>query len=164
MFLYNKLKQYIWSCGYQTSAALIQQEYGKTYYEESFYSRFTVLIIKRSLFSPSALNLLSVGNNIVEIGANWIHGPSEENPVFCLARQYGLLDPEALTPENQAMDVGGHSPWVPRFFSSSGSQIFIQNSYLLFGWFKINNVLITPTPNLVGTSGQSICTKGRDNS
>lgn len=43
--------------------------------------------------------------------------------MFCLARQYGLLDPEALTPENQAMDVGGHPPWVPNIFSSSGLKI-----------------------------------------
>ncbi|XP_071336862.1 peroxisomal N(1)-acetyl-spermine/spermidine oxidase-like [Trachinotus anak] len=64
-----------------------------------------------------------LGDNIVEIGANWIHGPSEGNPVFCLARQYGLLDPEALTPENQAMDVGGHPPWVPNVFSSSGRKL-----------------------------------------
>lgn len=61
-----------------------------------------------------------LGDKIIEIGANWIHGPSEENPVFCLARQYGLLDPEALTPENQALDFGEHSPWVPNIFSSSG--------------------------------------------
>uniref|UniRef100_A0A8C6TYD4 Amine oxidase domain-containing protein n=1 Tax=Neogobius melanostomus TaxID=47308 RepID=A0A8C6TYD4_9GOBI len=64
-----------------------------------------------------------MGNNIVEIGAHCIHGPSEENPVFCLARQYGLLDPEALTPENQAMDVAGHPPWVPNFFTSSGRKV-----------------------------------------
>ncbi|XP_005474174.1 peroxisomal N(1)-acetyl-spermine/spermidine oxidase [Oreochromis niloticus] len=64
-----------------------------------------------------------IGDKIVEIGANWIHGPCEENPVFCLARQYGLLDPEALKPENQALDVGGHLPWAPRFFSSSGREL-----------------------------------------
>lgn len=62
------------------------------------------------------------GDKVVEIGANWIHGPSEENPVFCLARQYGLLDPEALTSENQTVDIGGHPLWIPNFFSSSGFQ------------------------------------------
>lgn len=66
----------------------------------------------------------SAGDNIIEMGANWIHGPSEENPVFCLARQYGLLDPEALTTENQTMDIGGHPPWVPNIFTSSGRQRF----------------------------------------
>lgn len=69
-------------------------------------------------------NVSSVGNSIVEIGANWIHGPSEENPAFRLACKYGLLDPEALSPENQAMDIGGHPPWVPNVFSSSGDQMF----------------------------------------
>ncbi|XP_020777112.1 peroxisomal N(1)-acetyl-spermine/spermidine oxidase [Boleophthalmus pectinirostris] len=67
-----------------------------------------------------------LGDNIVEIGANWIHGPSEDNPVFCLARQYGLLDPEALTPENQTMDVGGHPPWVPNYFTSSGRKLDVE--------------------------------------
>ncbi|XP_011482802.1 peroxisomal N(1)-acetyl-spermine/spermidine oxidase isoform X1 [Oryzias latipes] len=64
-----------------------------------------------------------LGDKVVEIGANWIHGPSEENPVFCLARQYGLLDPEALTSENQAVDIGGHPLWIPNFFSSSGRKL-----------------------------------------
>lgn len=64
------------------------------------------------------------GGKIIEIGANWIHGPSEENPVFCLARQYGLLEPETLTKENQAIDIGGHPPWVPMVFSSSGQWSF----------------------------------------
>lgn len=68
-------------------------------------------------------HIFHVGNNIVEIGANWIHGPSVENPVFCLARQYGLLDPDALRPENQAMDVRGHPQWVPSIFSSSGDYL-----------------------------------------
>ncbi|XP_070772619.1 peroxisomal N(1)-acetyl-spermine/spermidine oxidase-like [Enoplosus armatus] len=64
-----------------------------------------------------------LGNNITEIGASYIHGPSEENPLFCLARDYGLLDPEALSPENQAMDVDERLPWVPNWFSSSGQRL-----------------------------------------
>ncbi|KAK6293365.1 hypothetical protein J4Q44_G00356910 [Coregonus suidteri] len=64
-----------------------------------------------------------MGNNIIEIGANWIHGPSEANPVFCLSRQYSLLDPESLTQENQDLDIGGHPPWVPNWFSSSGRKL-----------------------------------------
>lgn len=62
----------------------------------------------------------STGNNIAEIGASYIHGPCEENPVFCLARDYGLLDLEALTAENQAMDIDERPPWIPNWFSSSG--------------------------------------------
>lgn len=67
------------------------------------------------------------GGKIIEIGANWIHGPSEENPVFCLARQYGLLEPETLTKENQAIDIGGHPPWVPMVFSSSGRKVNLED-------------------------------------
>lgn len=66
---------------------------------------------------------LCLGNNVVEIGANWIHGPSQENPVFQLACQYNLLDPESMTEENQAMDVGGHPPFVPSFLRSSGGSV-----------------------------------------
>lgn len=66
---------------------------------------------------------VSVGDNVIEIGANWIHGPSKENPVFRLASHYGLLDPGALTPENQAMETIGHIPWVPNIFTSSGQLV-----------------------------------------
>ncbi|XP_047191102.1 peroxisomal N(1)-acetyl-spermine/spermidine oxidase-like isoform X3 [Scophthalmus maximus] len=66
---------------------------------------------------------LAEGNTITEIGACYIHGASEENPVFCLARDYGLLNPEALTEENRAMDVGERPPWVPNWFSSSGQKL-----------------------------------------
>lgn len=40
--------------------------------------------------------------------------------MFCLARDYGLLDLEALTAENQAMNVDERPPWIPNWFSSSG--------------------------------------------
>ncbi|KAM7408800.1 hypothetical protein PAMA_002496 [Pampus argenteus] len=82
-----------------------------------------VRIVEATPRSGGRVKTGRLGNNIIEIGANWIHGPSEENPVFCLARQYGLLDPEALTPESQGMDVGGHPPWVPNAFSSSGRKL-----------------------------------------
>ncbi|CAL1578057.1 unnamed protein product [Knipowitschia caucasica] len=87
---------------------------------------FRVRVLEATGRSGGRIKTATLGNNIVEIGANWIHGPSEENPVFCLARQYGLLDPEALIPENQAMDVGGHPPWVPNFFTSSGHKLDAQ--------------------------------------
>ncbi|KAM3606323.1 uncharacterized protein V6R79_014247 [Siganus canaliculatus] len=64
-----------------------------------------------------------VGNNIVEIGASYVHGPCEENPLFCLVRDYGLLDPQAMTAENQAMCVNEHPPWVANWFSSSGQRL-----------------------------------------
>ncbi|KAM9848060.1 peroxisomal N(1)-acetyl-spermine/spermidine oxidase [Aulostomus maculatus] len=82
-----------------------------------------VRILEATARSGGRVKTGRFGDNIVEIGANWIHGPSEENPVFCLAKQYGLLDPEALTPENQAMDVANHPPWVSNIFSSSGRKL-----------------------------------------
>uniref|UniRef100_A0A8C4GF14 Amine oxidase domain-containing protein n=2 Tax=Dicentrarchus labrax TaxID=13489 RepID=A0A8C4GF14_DICLA len=82
-----------------------------------------VRILEATARSGGRIKTGKLGDNIVEIGANWIHGPCEENPVFCLARKYGLLDPESLTPENQAMDVGGHPPWVPNYYTSSGQKL-----------------------------------------
>ncbi|XP_035519868.1 peroxisomal N(1)-acetyl-spermine/spermidine oxidase-like [Morone saxatilis] len=82
-----------------------------------------VRVLEATARSGGRIKTGKLGDNIVEIGANWIHGPCEENPVFCLAQTYGLLDPEALTPENQAMDVGGHPPWVPNYYTSSGRKL-----------------------------------------
>lgn len=62
-------------------------------------------------------------SKIIEIGANWIHGPSQENPVFCLASQYQLLDKECLSEENQSVDVGGLPPLFSTWLSSSGKKL-----------------------------------------
>uniref|UniRef100_UPI0037E7C9B7 peroxisomal N(1)-acetyl-spermine/spermidine oxidase-like n=1 Tax=Semicossyphus pulcher TaxID=241346 RepID=UPI0037E7C9B7 len=82
-----------------------------------------VRILESTSRSGGRIKTGRLGDKVVEIGANWIHGPSEDNPVFCLARQYGLLDPEALTPENQAIDVGANPPWIHNVFSSSGRKL-----------------------------------------
>lgn len=89
------------------------------------------------------------GDNIVEIGANWIHGPSEENPVFRLARKYRLLDPEALSPENQAMDVGGHPPYVPNIFCSSGQVYFLYVAHHHKCCINLHVTICTGISNLV---------------
>uniref|UniRef100_UPI003AAD8E4C peroxisomal N(1)-acetyl-spermine/spermidine oxidase-like n=1 Tax=Centroberyx gerrardi TaxID=166262 RepID=UPI003AAD8E4C len=89
-----------------------------------FHSGFrNVRILEATARSGGRIKTGRMGNNIIEIGANWIHGPSEENPVFRLARHYGLLEPAALAPENQALDIGGHPPWLPNWFSSSGQKL-----------------------------------------
>lgn len=60
---------------------------------------------------------------IVEIGANWIHGPSQENPVFRLASQYQLLDEECLSEENQSVEIDGIPPLLSTWLSSSGKKL-----------------------------------------
>ncbi|XP_040291468.1 peroxisomal N(1)-acetyl-spermine/spermidine oxidase-like [Bufo bufo] len=60
---------------------------------------------------------------LVEIGAQWIHGPSPGNPVFQLASQFGLLGPDALLEENQKINSDGHPPSIPVAYSSSGRKI-----------------------------------------
>ncbi|KAG5831549.1 hypothetical protein ANANG_G00304860 [Anguilla anguilla] len=64
-----------------------------------------------------------IGSKTVEIGANWIHGPCQDNPVFRLACRYDLLDAASTSEENQAVDVGGHPPYVSNWFSSSGRRL-----------------------------------------
>uniref|UniRef100_A0A674J0C1 Peroxisomal N(1)-acetyl-spermine/spermidine oxidase n=1 Tax=Terrapene triunguis TaxID=2587831 RepID=A0A674J0C1_9SAUR len=59
---------------------------------------------------------------VVEMGAHWIHGPSKENPVFQLASDYGLLDEEAMSEENQQIEVGGH-PLLPAVFYSNAGRV-----------------------------------------
>lgn len=82
-----------------------------------------VRVLEATARSGGRINTGRLGDNVTEIGASYIHGPSEENPVFCLARDYGLLDPEALDPENQALDVDERPPWVSNWFSSSGQKL-----------------------------------------
>ncbi|XP_007431089.1 peroxisomal N(1)-acetyl-spermine/spermidine oxidase, partial [Python bivittatus] len=64
-----------------------------------------------------------LGNKLVEIGAHWIHGPSRENPVFQLASEAGLLDEDALTEENQQIEVDGHPVGPFAWYSSQGQEL-----------------------------------------
>ncbi|XP_047207537.1 peroxisomal N(1)-acetyl-spermine/spermidine oxidase-like [Girardinichthys multiradiatus] len=87
-------------------------------------SGFTnVRILEATGRSGGRIKSSRLGNAVIEIGAAFIHGPSEKNPVFCLARDYDLLDPKALTPENQAVDVDEGPPQVPNWFTSSGQKV-----------------------------------------
>lgn len=60
---------------------------------------------------------------MVEVGAQWIHGPSEGNPVFQLASEAGLLGEEALTEENQRLEVQGHPAGPFAWYSSQGREL-----------------------------------------
>ncbi|NWR71993.1 PAOX oxidase, partial [Centropus unirufus] len=63
---------------------------------------------------------LPAASGLVEMGAQWIHGPSPENPVFRLASRHGLLGPEAAEEENQQVEVRGHPPLPSITYGSSG--------------------------------------------
>lgn len=58
-----------------------------------------------------------------EIGAHWIHGPSRDNPIFQLASEHGLLDTDALSEENQQVDLSGHPLPISVCYSSQGQLI-----------------------------------------
>ncbi|TRY53719.1 hypothetical protein DNTS_020269 [Danionella cerebrum] len=66
---------------------------------------------------------LGMCDNIIEIGANFIHGPSKENPVFRLGCGYQLLSEESMSEENQAFDSGRHTLFIPNWFSSLGGKL-----------------------------------------
>uniref|UniRef100_A0A8C5QBB1 Amine oxidase domain-containing protein n=1 Tax=Leptobrachium leishanense TaxID=445787 RepID=A0A8C5QBB1_9ANUR len=80
------------------------------------------------------------GKGFIDLGAQWIHGPSPDNPVYQLASQYSLLDPDALTKENQDVEVDGHLPLFSITYNSSGkriSQTLVANITELYSsWLK----------------------------
>ncbi|XP_006147067.2 peroxisomal N(1)-acetyl-spermine/spermidine oxidase [Tupaia chinensis] len=63
---------------------------------------------------------------VVEIGAHWIHGPSQGNPVFQLAAQYGLLGEKELSEENQLIETGGHVGLPSVSYTSSGASVSLE--------------------------------------
>ncbi|XP_038638947.1 peroxisomal N(1)-acetyl-spermine/spermidine oxidase isoform X2 [Scyliorhinus canicula] len=85
---------------------------------------------------PGRLRLLEAGDRsggrawsrefaegLVEAGAQWIHGPSKQNAVFQLASQYDLLDEEAMSEENQAVQMDRLPPDVSTYYTSSGKRL-----------------------------------------
>lgn len=60
---------------------------------------------------------------VLELGAHWIHGPSQGNPVFQLAARYQLLGEKDLSEENQQIDTGGHVGLPSVSYGSSGVSV-----------------------------------------
>uniref|UniRef100_A0A8C5WGC0 Amine oxidase domain-containing protein n=1 Tax=Leptobrachium leishanense TaxID=445787 RepID=A0A8C5WGC0_9ANUR len=90
--------------------------------------------------SGGRIRSLAYGKGFIELGAQWIHGPSPNNPVYQLASQYSLLDPEALTKENQEEDGDGHLPLCSISHTNAGkriSQALVANITELYSaWLK----------------------------
>ncbi|XP_004625770.1 peroxisomal N(1)-acetyl-spermine/spermidine oxidase [Octodon degus] len=63
---------------------------------------------------------------VVEMGAHWIHGPSQGNPVFQLAAAFGLLGEKELSEENQLVDTGGHLDLPSMCCASSGTRVSLE--------------------------------------
>ncbi|XP_048472357.1 peroxisomal N(1)-acetyl-spermine/spermidine oxidase isoform X2 [Rhincodon typus] len=73
--------------------------------------------------SPTWISDHDGAKGLVEIGAQWIHGPSKQNAVFHLASQYNLLDEEAMSEDNEAVQRNGQPPDVSTYYTSSGKKV-----------------------------------------
>ncbi|KAG8517488.1 Peroxisomal N(1)-acetyl-spermine/spermidine oxidase [Galemys pyrenaicus] len=63
---------------------------------------------------------------VVEVGAHWIHGPSQGNPVFQLAAEFGLLGEQELSEENQRVETGGHVGLPSVSYTGSGGIVSLE--------------------------------------
>jgi hypothetical protein len=68
----------------------------------------------------------ALSGGVVEMGAHWIHGPSQGNPVFQLAAEFGLLGEKELSEENQLVETGGHVGLPSSSCTSSGRSVSLE--------------------------------------
>ncbi|XP_007935059.1 peroxisomal N(1)-acetyl-spermine/spermidine oxidase [Orycteropus afer afer] len=102
---------------------------------------------------------------VLDMGAHWIHGPSQGNPVFQLAIEYGLLGEKEMSEENQLVEWGGHLglPFVT--FASSGRSVSLElvadvaNVFytLLDQTREFLHVAQTPVPSVGEYLKQQVC-------
>ncbi|OXB75324.1 UNVERIFIED_CONTAM: hypothetical protein H355_008630 [Colinus virginianus] len=113
------------------------------------------------LRGPGSVRLLEAGGRIggrvcslpfasglAELGAHWIHGPSEGNPVFRLASGYGLLGPGAAEEENQRVEAKGHPLLSGVTYGSSGK---VLSPELVNGTRRLFSELLDSAQALAGT-------------
>lgn len=74
---------------------------------------------------PGSFSCALLGG-VVELGAHWIHGPSQGNPVFQLAAEFGLLGEKELSEENQLVETGGHVALPSMSCTSSGASVSLE--------------------------------------
>ncbi|XP_062070569.1 peroxisomal N(1)-acetyl-spermine/spermidine oxidase [Lepus europaeus] len=95
---------------------------------------------------------------VVEVGAHWIHGPSQGNPVFQLAARYGLLGERELSEENQLLETGGHVGLPSVCYSSSGAcvslQLVAEMASLFYGLIDQTREFLHSTKTPVPSVGQ----------
>ncbi|XP_042193031.1 peroxisomal N(1)-acetyl-spermine/spermidine oxidase isoform X1 [Callorhinchus milii] len=85
--------------------------------------RLTARVLEASGRPGGRIHSRDFAKGMVEIGAQWIHGPSAENAVFQLACQHNLLDEKVMSEENQAVQSDGYPPGRSVFYSSSGKRL-----------------------------------------
>ncbi|XP_044153797.1 peroxisomal N(1)-acetyl-spermine/spermidine oxidase-like isoform X2 [Bufo gargarizans] len=81
---------------------------------------------------------------LVEIGAQWIHGPSPGNPVFELASQFGLLHPDTLLEEKQKIKWDDQPSSLPVIYSSAGRKI---DPEVMANIIELHNTWVTQVRN-----------------